>query len=222
DIIAAQDDGLTASEYFGQQPALAAQEIVANFSKISWKQRWQIFAKIFITSCLWTLLTQLSNPHQPFNVTPFILNGLWIFVLINIIFKLIHYSIYWQILNSRIIKWILSWLMAIVILTVFIGIQLIQVPFLSFNLSLPMKISLNMMILLLPLSLIIWGDKILKALFWAISPWFLVIAINNLLVIFNYPILQHQEYVYLSNTAQIGAWLWCLLYLWRFANKGLN
>ncbi|AUI72303.1 hypothetical protein COSHB9_07530 [Companilactobacillus alimentarius] len=179
DIIDAQTNSQNAIDYFGQEPIAIADELITNFTKISWSKRYKFFGTLFAISVLWTLITQLSGQSKQLNLVPFLLNGLALIVFITGIFWFIHQTTYWKILDNKILNFLFMWLFMFLVIGIFVGIQFVTPTLFSIPVTDSLIVAVNSLILVL--GLLMLTKKSWRTLTIAILPMITVITVSNVL-----------------------------------------
>ncbi|API88441.1 hypothetical protein BKP56_03610 [Marinilactibacillus sp. 15R] len=77
DMISAQKDGISAKEYFGQEPKATADEILSNVP-INWLDGLKILGLVFGISIFFSILSNLSADQYKVNILQLIINSLTI------------------------------------------------------------------------------------------------------------------------------------------------
>ncbi|MFL2072163.1 DUF1129 domain-containing protein [Marinilactibacillus psychrotolerans] len=77
DIISAQEDGMSAKEYFGQEPKEIADEILSNVP-INWLDGLKILGLVFGISIFFSILSDLSADQYKFNLLQLIVHSVTI------------------------------------------------------------------------------------------------------------------------------------------------
>ena len=93
DIISAQEDGLSAQDYFGKEPKETADEVLSNIS-ISWIEGWKLIGILLGASTILPLLFELSTGNQTINVLNLIINILAISIGVLICLMIIKSGLF--------------------------------------------------------------------------------------------------------------------------------
>lgn len=135
DILSAQNDGQSAVEFFGKSPQLAADEMINNLGKASWKETLKLVGLVFGISFFFTIMDALSAPGKGINLLVLIQNGLLSFLLVGMVFFVIHKSIYTKIKTGKVVSYLLLWFFFVFVIGSFILIQLFTPSLLTVHLS---------------------------------------------------------------------------------------
>ncbi|MDD9150721.1 hypothetical protein OYT88_19520 [Sporolactobacillus sp. CQH2019] len=121
DILSAQNDGQSAVDFFGKNPQMTANELIANLGKASWKEKLKLTLLVFTISSFFIILNILASPERGINILALFLNGLLSFLFIELIFLIVHKSIY---LYKTFILFLLLWLSFSIFIGLSVSIQL--------------------------------------------------------------------------------------------------
>lgn len=135
DIISAQEDGQSAEEFFGKSPQLAADELIHNLGKSSRKEILKLAGLIFGISSFFELLSALASPDRGINLLVLIIYGLLSFLFVEIVFFIIHKSIYTKIIRGKVASFLFTWLICSLMIGSFILIEIFIPPLLTVYLS---------------------------------------------------------------------------------------
>lgn len=135
DIISAQEDGQSAEEFFGKSPQLAADELIHNLGKSSRKEILKLAGLVFGISSFFELLSALASPDKGINLLVLIIYGLLSFLFVEIVFFIIHKSIYTKIIRGKVASFLFTWLIFSLMIGSFILIEIFIPPLLTVYLS---------------------------------------------------------------------------------------
>ncbi|MBV4419253.1 DUF1129 domain-containing protein [Clostridium tyrobutyricum] len=135
DIVSAQNDSQSAEDFFGKSPQVAADELIHNLGKCSRKQTLKLVMLIFGISFFFTILNTLTDPDKGINILILILNGLLSFLIVGIVFFIIHKSVYTKIIKGKIASFVVLWVFCVLIIGSFVLIQLFTPSILILHLS---------------------------------------------------------------------------------------
>ncbi|RYL97010.1 hypothetical protein EWH99_13595 [Sporolactobacillus sp. THM7-7] len=170
DIISAQNNGQSAEEFFGKNPQQAADELIHNLGKASWKEILKLTGLIFGISSFFELLNALSLPGKGINFLVLILNGLLSFFVIGIVFYVLHRSIYAKIIKGKVVSFLVLWLACMLIIGLFVLIQILTPPLLTVYFANPVGI-LMITILLVGLTVAaLRRNKEDRKIWWSFLP----------------------------------------------------
>lgn len=103
DIISAQNHGQSAEEFFGKNPQAAADELIHNLGKASKKEILKLVGLVFIISSFFSLLSALTTGDKGINILVLILNGILSFLVVGIVFFILHKGIYKKSLQKNLL-----------------------------------------------------------------------------------------------------------------------
>ncbi|WP_195510327.1 DUF1129 family protein [Clostridium tyrobutyricum] len=154
DIISAQNDSQSAEDFFGKSPQVAADELIHNLGKCSKKQTLKLVMLIFGISFFFTILNTLTDPDKGINILILILNGILSFLIVGIVFFIIHKSVYTKIIKGKIASFVVLWVFCVLIIGSFVLIQLFTPSILTLHLSKSLGI---LAIVILIIAVTIWA-----------------------------------------------------------------
>lgn len=218
DIIEAQDNGLAADEYFGSTPDITANQLIANFTKISFWQRFKFFGTLFGISIIWTALFQLTSHDHQFNIIPYILNGIFLTAFIYGVFWFIHQTTYWKISINKITKFLFSWIISMLVIAIFAGIQFAKPTFLNIPITSTFIVGFNIILLVASLLVLLLIKKTSRPIIIAVSPIIWIITITNILKIYS-PMNVATSLTLWSFILTILGSVWFLICLWWNTRK---
>ena len=102
DMLDAQNDGVSAADYYGHQPQQLAEQLLDTFPKASNYTLVKWAGYIFGLSSFYTLLSQFSDATNQLRVGSFVLNGLLTILFIVCVFLIIQNSIYQRLIQNKI------------------------------------------------------------------------------------------------------------------------
>jgi hypothetical protein len=158
DIISAQNDSQSAEDFFGKSPQVAADELIHNLGKCSKKQTLKLVMLIFGISFFFTILSTLTAPDKGINILVLILNGLLSFLIVGIVFFIIHKSVYTKIIKGKIASFVVLWVFCVLIIGSFVLIQLFTPSILTLHLSKSLGI-LAIVILIIAVTIWVFSHK---------------------------------------------------------------
>lgn len=180
DIIDAQNDGSSAEEYFGQAPTDTANQLTANFTKVSFRDRLKFFGGLFGITAIWTLIIQLNGQEQQLNLVPFILNGIFMLFLIFAAFWLIHQTIYSKIFEHKAIGFMSAWIVSILSVVVFTAIQFTKPANFNIPITINVIIVINSLIIIGSIIALFLIKAKLRPIMIAAGPMVWLIALSNI------------------------------------------
>lgn len=170
DILSAQHDGQSAEAFFGKSPQKAADALIHNLGKASWKEILKLTGIIFGISSFFELLNALTLPGKGINFLVLMLNGLLSFIVIGIVFYGLHRSIYAKIVKSKVLSFLVLWLACMLIIGLFVLIHVLTPPLLTLYLASPVGI-LMITILLVGLTIAaLRRNKEDRKIWWSFLP----------------------------------------------------
>ncbi|WP_368491019.1 DUF1129 family protein [Clostridium sp. BJN0013] len=135
DIISAQNHGQSAEEFFGKNLQVAADELIHNLRKSSKKEIFKLIGLVFSISSFFYLLGVLTTKDRGINILVLILNGLLSFLVVGIVFFILHKGIYKKIITKKFTDFLFIWLFFVLIIGLFVLIQLFTPSILTVYLS---------------------------------------------------------------------------------------
>ncbi|BAH06608.1 DUF1129 family protein [Clostridium kluyveri] len=135
DIISAQNNGQSAEEFFGKNPQVAADELIHNLGKASKKEIFKLIGVVFIISSFFSLLSALTTRDKGINILVLILNGILSFLVVGIVFFILHKGIYKKITIKKFTDFLFIWIFFVLIIGLFVLIQLFTPSILTVYLS---------------------------------------------------------------------------------------
>lgn len=214
DILDAQNNGQDAQDYFGQEPSKIANQLINNFTKISFKQQLKFFGTLFGVTVIWTFITQLIGHEQQLNLMPFILNGVFLILFIAGTFWFIHQTTYWKLSDHKIFSFLFTWIVCMAVITIFTGIQFVKPAFLNIPVTPTIIVSLNLLLLIASLVALIKIDKNKRPLMIAISPIIWVLTTTNILKTY-LPIGSHRMITLVTAILIFLSCVWFFVCFWR-------
>lgn len=111
DILEAQENGETATDYFGESSVETAQGLLTNLPKTSWLESLKLVGMIFGISSLITLGTQLGGGTRLINVSEYLMGLIAGIFFVGTILVVLKDSIYSKLLQK---KWILYIVLSVI------------------------------------------------------------------------------------------------------------
>lgn len=182
DMLDAQNDGVSAADYYGHQPQQLAEQLLDTFPKASNYTLVKWAGYIFGLSSFYTLLSQFSDATNQLRVGSFVLNGLLTILFIVCVFLIIQKSIYQRLIQNKIILYTVCSLLIGGLLVGVIGSQIFLPSFITIS------VSNRFMITLIGLFLVVITVYYLKhwtkqrAILVAIGPFLYFSALCGLLI----------------------------------------
>lgn len=173
DIISAQNNGETAEEYLGKDSKLVADELISQLSKASLKQKIKLVFLVFGISSFFSILGSITNPDKGVNILVLLLNAIFSFILIEIIFISIHKNIYRKINLGKVKIFILTWILCIFVIGIYVLIELFTPNILTIHFSDEVGIGLITLLVLFSIALIIRKEY---KMFYTVIPFILLLG----------------------------------------------
>lgn len=147
DLISAQENGESARDFFGKLPQEAANELVSNIGHASKFEILKLVGIIFGISAFFPILSMLGT-DKGINPIVIILDGILSFIIIGIIFIILHKGIYGKIIINKTVSFILLWIVFSLFMGIFILIYMFTPDIWNLHITSNIKISIIILILL--------------------------------------------------------------------------
>lgn len=123
DIISAQENGESAMDFFGKSPQEAADELVSNLGHESKIEILKLAGIIFGISAFFPILSMLST-DKGINPIVLVLDGILSFIIVEVVFIVLHKGIYTKIIKSKVLSFIPLWIFFSLIIGLFVLIDI--------------------------------------------------------------------------------------------------
>ncbi|AZV58562.1 hypothetical protein [Clostridium sp. AWRP] len=170
DIISAQEDNQSAEEFFGKNQQLAADELIHNLGKSSKKETFKLTGLVFGISSFFEVLSALTAPDKGINILILIINGLLSFLVVEIVFFILHKSIYTKIIKGKVAAFLSIWLFVSLIIGLFVLIDLFTPHLITIHLSNLFGIFIISILLIAAAFFIFNCDKQERRIWWPFLP----------------------------------------------------
>lgn len=187
DIIDAQKDYKNAEEYLGKNPSEVADELIANYTKISLFERVKFIGLLFGISVIWTLITQFSSSNHEINLMPFILNGVFMIALTAGMMWFVHQTTYRKLFDNKKIEYTVAGIFGVVVIAIFAGILFITPSFMSFSINNGGIVFVNVIVIVACLVGIYFLPDTYEQILIAAMPVILIITLLNIIKTFGLP-----------------------------------
>lgn len=173
DILEAQKNHETASDYFGDNPQLILDELLKEIPTVSFKKKLKLVGIVFLISSGFALFSTLTKPVPSINLLTLLFNGLISLLFVDIIFRLINHYTFKP--NQKKIK---EYSAAFIISFCFIGLTFLSNYFGDIALSISVSHTFSLSLVWLTLIIIsIWVVIKKKKEFYYIIPSLAILAI---------------------------------------------
>ncbi|APM39116.1 DUF1129 family protein [Clostridium kluyveri] len=177
DIISAQNHGQSAEEFFGKNPQAAADELIHNLGKASKKEILKLVGLVFIISSFFSLLSALTTGDKGINILVLILNGILSFLVVGIVFFILHKGIYKKIITKKFTDFLFIWLFFILIIGLFVLIQLFTPSILTVYLSNLSGICIISILLIGVTAFVFTRNNQVRQIWWSFLPFVWILGV---------------------------------------------
>lgn len=109
--------------------------MIHNLGKSSKKEIFKLTGLVFGISSFFELLGTLSAPDKGINILVLIINGLLSFLFVEIVFFILHKSLYTKIIKGKVATFLFTWLLASLMIGSFVLIELFTLALITIHLS---------------------------------------------------------------------------------------
>jgi Uncharacterized membrane-bound protein conserved in bacteria len=177
DIRSAQEEGQTAAEFFGKSAQKAADAMIRNLGKASKYEILKLTGLIFAISSFFVVLNVLTSPGKGINFIVLILNGLLSYLIIILIFFVLHRMIYTKIFKRKVVGFIVLWLVCCAVLGLFILIYMLSPDWLTVYVPDPAAIAIISIFLIAVTVMMLRRKKEERKIWWSFMPWIYIMVI---------------------------------------------
>lgn len=123
DTISAQENGDSAMDFFGKSPQEAADELISNFGNGNKVEMLKFAGIIFAISAFFPIFSMLGT-DKGINPVVLILDVILSFIIVEIIFAIIHKGIYTTIIKNKVVSFVVLWIFFASIIGLFVLIDI--------------------------------------------------------------------------------------------------
>lgn len=177
DLRSAQNEGQSAAAFFGKSPQKAANEMIGNLGKASKIEILKLSGLVFAISSFFELLNVFTSPGKGINFIVLILNGLLSYLVVILIFSVLHRTIYAKIFKRKAVGYLLLWLVCCAVLGLFVLITVFSPDWLTVYVPDPTAITIISIFLIAVTVMLFRRKKEERKTWWAFIPWICIMGI---------------------------------------------
>jgi len=141
DLLDAQESGVLAEDYFGKEPKAYLDELFQEMPKVPLSKKLSVFYMVFGISSVFSLFSTFTQKNPSINSLTILLNGLISMLLVFSVFKYLEKMTFKVKKQSKMIEYIVVFIMGLLLIASYIGSVVIGNHFLSIPIPLYLSIS---------------------------------------------------------------------------------